>query len=55
MGNSKVEKLVPNLFDKKNYVDHFRNIKFYLAQGLKLIKIHTILQFEQSQWLKKLT
>ena len=52
MGNSKVEKLVPNLFDKKNYVVHFRNLKFYLAQRLKLIKIHGILQFEQSQWLK---
>ena len=28
MGNSKVEKLVPNLFDKKNYVVHFRNLNF---------------------------
>ena len=52
MGYSKVEKLVPNLFDKKNYVVHFRNLKFYLAQGLKLIKIHRILQFEKSHWLK---
>ena len=31
MGNSKVEELAPNLFDKKNYVVHFRNLKFYLA------------------------
>ena len=52
MENSKVEKLVPNLFDKKNYVVLFRNLKFYLDQGLKLIKIHRILQFEQSHWLK---
>ena len=51
MGNSKVEKLVPNLFNKKNYVVHFRNLKFYLDQGLKLIKIHRILQCEQSHWL----
>ena len=43
MGNSKVEKLVANLFGKKNYVVHFRNLKFYLAQGLILIKIHRIL------------
>ena len=52
MGNSKIEKIVPNLFDKKNYVVHFSNLKFYLAQGLKLIKILRILQFEQSHWLK---
>ena len=31
MGNSKEEKLVPNLFDKKNVV-HFRNLKFHLDQ-----------------------
>ena len=46
--NSKVDKLVPNLFDEKNYVLHFRNLQFYLRQGLKLTKIHKILQFEQS-------
>ena len=46
--NSKVDKLVPNLFDEKNYVFHFRNLKFYLRQGLKLTKIYKILQFEQS-------
>ena len=50
--NSKIDKLVPNLFDMKNYVVHFRTLKFYLDQGLKLTKIHRILQFEQSSWLK---
>ena len=52
IGNSKIEKLVPNLFNKTKYVTHYRNLKFYLEQGLKLIKIHKILQFEQSSWLK---
>ena len=28
MGNSKVEKLVTNLFHKKNNVDHFSNLNF---------------------------
>ena len=50
MGNPKVKKLVPYLFDTETYVVHFRNLKFYLAYGLKLIKIHRILQFEQAQW-----
>ena len=40
IGNSKVEKLVPSLFDKKNYVVHCRNLKFYLDQVLKLTKIN---------------
>ena len=52
IGISKVEKLVPSLFDKKNYVVHCRNLKFYLDQVLKLTKINLILQFEQSTWLK---
>ena len=49
---SKVEKLVPNLWDKVKYVIHYRNLKFYLTQGLKLQKIHRVLQFKQQPWLK---
>ncbi|CAH3157887.1 unnamed protein product, partial [Porites evermanni] len=49
---SKVEKLVPNLWDKVKYVIHYRNLKFYLTQGLKLQKIHRALQFKQQPWLK---
>ncbi len=52
IGDCKVEKLVPNLFNKTRYVVHYRNLKFYLEQGMKLNKIHRILQFEQSPWLK---
>ena len=45
-------KLVPNLQDKPNYVVHYRNLKFYLEQGLVLKKIHKVLAFKQSPWLK---
>jgi hypothetical protein len=38
---------------KTNYVLHYRNLQFYLKMGLKLVKIHKILEFEQSRWLKK--
>ena len=34
------------LNDKKNYICHARNLKFYLKHGMKLKKIHKILQFE---------
>ena len=39
-----VKKLIPNLGDK---------IKYYLSLGMKLVKIHRILSFKQSNWLKK--
>ena len=47
-----VPKLVPNLHDKTNYVVHYRNLKQYLALGMKLTKIHRVLVFQQSPWLK---
>ena len=49
---SKVNKLVPNLGNKTKYVIHIRNLKFYLANGLKLIKIHRVIKFKQQVWLK---
>jgi len=45
-------KLVPNLWDKIKYVTDYRNLKFYLKNGLKLGKIHRILTFNQSEWMK---
>ena len=38
-----VKKLVPNLGDKTNYVVHYRNLQFYLPLGMKLTKIHRVL------------
>ena len=48
----KIVKLIPNLYDKQKYTLHYRNLKFYLQQGLKLKKIHRIIQFDQKQWMK---
>jgi len=45
-------KLVPNLMDKTKYVTYYANLKFYLEQGMKLTKIHRILSFDQSPWMK---
>src|SRR5437899_2217143 len=44
-------KLVPNLHEKLNYVVHYRNLQFYVKQGLKVRKIHKILKFSQRPWL----
>ncbi|GIY20130.1 c2H2-type domain-containing protein [Caerostris darwini] len=46
------KKLTPNFFPKTNYVTHCLNLKFYLEQGMILTKIHRILAFKQSPWLK---
>ena len=48
----KVQKLVPNLNNKQKYVVHYINWKLYLKYGLKLTKIHRILEFKLSPWMK---
>ena len=46
------EKLTPNLYDKTNYVVHCENLRLYLKHGLQLVKVHRILKFRQSAWIK---
>ena len=48
-----VKKLIPNLSNKINYVVHYRNLQIYLSLGMKLTKIHKVLTFKQSGWIKK--
>ena len=47
-----VEKLVPNLRDKKNYVIHIQALNQALQHGLRLERIHRAIEFDQSPWLK---
>ena len=47
------KKLVCNLNDKKNYIVHINVLKQALDRGLKLRKVHRIIEFEQEAWLKE--
>ena len=48
---NKIEKLIPNLYDKKKYVIHIGALGQALKHGLILEKVHRVIEFEQSAWL----
>ena len=49
-----VNKLVPNLGNKNKYVLHFKNLQLHISSiGIKMTKVHRILRFKQSDWLRK--
>ena len=31
---------------------HYRNLQFYLEQGLELVKVHRVLEFDQRPWME---
>ena len=48
-----VEKLIPNLNNKTNYVVYYENLKLYESLGLKITKIHRGIKFEESTRLEE--
>ena len=49
---NKRKRLVCNLYNKKKYVVHANSLKQALNHGLKLKKIHRVIEFNQKAWLK---
>ncbi|XP_057312281.1 uncharacterized protein LOC130653786 [Hydractinia symbiolongicarpus] len=50
--NNDCEKLTCNVFDKEKYVLHIRKLQQALQHGLVLTKVHRVIEFKQSAWLK---
>ena len=48
-----VSKLIPTPRDKKEYVLYYCNLQLYLDLGLKIKKVHRVLKFDRSPWLKQ--
>ena len=50
---AKSNKLICDWTDKKDYLVHYRMLKFYVRHGMVVDKIHEIISFKQSNWLEK--
>ena len=46
------KKLVCNVQDKENYPAHVLALKQAVNRGLKLTKVHSVIEFRQEDWLK---
>jgi len=46
------EKLIPNLFDKDEYVVHYCNLQYYISKGMVLKHIYEAIKFDQAPWMK---
>ena len=48
----KLEKHVPNLHDKEEFVIQISNVKEALKQGLEFKKVHRVINFSQEAWIE---
>ena len=50
---NQTERLICDWSDKKNYLTHFRMVKFYNKHGMIVDKVYDIISFNQRKWLEK--
>ena len=51
--NTQTKKPISDWTDKKNYLIHYRMLKFYVRHGMIVEMVHEIISFTQSKWLEK--
>ncbi|XP_022794378.1 uncharacterized protein LOC111333124 [Stylophora pistillata] len=49
----KVKKLVCTLNEKKKYIVHHETLKLYKSLGMKIGKIHRVISFDESPWMRE--
>ena len=45
-------KFVPHLYDHKNHIMHYNNLKYLVGPGVQVTKKHKVVSFSQRLWLK---
>ena len=50
---TQTKKLIFDWSDEKNYLIHYRLLKFYVRHGMIVDKVHSVFSFKQSKWLEK--
>jgi len=50
--NNKVNKLIPNLYNKINYICHYRILKQFKELGIEIMKVNKVLEFKQEPFIK---
>ena len=39
--------------NKQRYFLHYRDLKFFMRHGIRIVKVHTLYKFKRSPWLAK--
>ena len=50
---TQIKKLICDWSEKKNYLIHYRMLKFYIRHGMEVEKVHTVISFKQRKWSEK--
>ena len=50
---TQTSKLICDWSDEKNYLVHYRMLKFYIRHGMIVNKVHSIISFKQNRWLER--
>ena len=50
---TQTKKLLCDCSDKKNYLIHYRMLKFYVIHGMKVERLHNVISIKQRKWLEK--